>query len=69
MLGNGSHVTRLAKQVILSSPGTVYDPLGLISPIAVKAKVLFQDLCTMKIDWYDLVPEEKGKNGMNESIV
>lgn len=39
------------KRGILSTLATLYDPLGLISPIAVPAMILFQDLCLDKLDW------------------
>ena len=60
-IGKGIHVNKPTKQVVLSSLATIFDPLGLISPIAVQATVLFQDLCTIKIDWDDPVPEEQGE--------
>ena len=60
-IGKGIHVNKPTKRIVLSSLATVFDPLGLISPIAVQAKVLFQDLCTIKIDRDDSVPEEKGE--------
>ena len=60
-IGKGIHVNKPTKRVILSSLATLFDPLGLISPIGVKAKVLFQDICTRKIDWDDPIPEEKGE--------
>ena len=35
------------------------DPLGLISPIAVSAKILFQELCLEKLGWDDPLPIDK----------
>ena len=34
-----------------------FDPLGLISPIVIQVKVIFQMLCKERIDWEDAVPE------------
>ena len=39
----------VAKRSILSTMAAVFDPLGLICPISVAAKVLFQDLCVEKL--------------------
>ena len=44
------------KRVILSTLATLFDPLGLISPLVVPAKVLFQDLCLSKLDWDEPLP-------------
>lgn len=29
----------------------MYDPLGIISPVLVSVKVLFQELCSNKVEW------------------
>eukprot|EP00794_Sanderia_malayensis_P012189 gene12189-biopygen9725 len=47
------------KRGILSTLGTIFDPLGIISPISVIVKVLFQELCMSKLSWDDAVPREK----------
>ena len=31
----------------------MYDPLGIISPILVDAKILLQEICKMRIGWDD----------------
>ena len=49
----------ITKRGILSTLASIFDPLGLISPIAVAAKVLFQELCLQKLDWDDPLPEDK----------
>eukprot|EP00794_Sanderia_malayensis_P017128 gene17128-biopygen14744 len=54
----------VTKQGILSTLATLFDPLGLISPISVTAKILFQELCVEKLDWDSPLPEEK-KNRWN----
>ena len=51
--------TVVTKRSILSTMAAVYDPLGLISPISVAAKVLFQDLCLEKLNWDDPLPQDK----------
>ena len=47
------------KRGILSSLASLFDPLGLISPIAVSAKILFQELCLEKLGWDDPLPIDK----------
>ena len=49
----------VTKRGILSTLAAVFDPLGLISPIAVAAKVLFQELCLEKLNWDDPLPTDK----------
>ncbi|XP_022778259.1 uncharacterized protein LOC111319790 [Stylophora pistillata] len=43
---------------ILSIVGSVYDPLGLAAPFVLPAKRLLQDLCRVKLDWDDPIPQE-----------
>jgi len=43
----------LTKRGILSSFATSFDPQGIISPISVAAKILFQQLCVDKHGWDD----------------
>ena len=47
------------KRGILSSLASLFDPLGLVSPIAVSAKILFQELCLEKLGWDDPLPIDK----------
>ncbi|XP_055623670.1 uncharacterized protein LOC129767077 [Toxorhynchites rutilus septentrionalis] len=46
----------ITKRSILSCIAKLYDPLGLISPIVIRAKVLLQHLWTLSWDWDDEVP-------------
>jgi len=47
-----------SKRNILKFIASVYDPLGLINPIVVKLKILFQEICKTKIDWDELIEGE-----------
>ena len=51
--------TVVTKRGILSTLATIFDPLGLVSPIAVMAKVLFQELCSEGLGWDEKLPESK----------
>lgn len=46
----------LTKRRILSAIAKIYDPLGLISPIVTKAKLIMQQIWTLKLEWDDPVP-------------
>ena len=48
----------VTKRDILSSTAQLYDPLGLLSPIVVPLKLIFQDLCKQKVDWDSPLPQE-----------
>ena len=39
----------LTKPMILSTIAKFFDPLGLISPVFLQLKILFQDICTAEI--------------------
>ena len=47
------------KRAILSTLASIFDPLGLVSPVLVGPKVLFQEMCIDKLDWDDPLPEAK----------
>ena len=44
------------KRTILSMMARLFDPLGIVSPVTVSAKVLFQELCSKKLDWDEKIP-------------
>ncbi|XP_018400787.1 PREDICTED: uncharacterized protein LOC108778179 [Cyphomyrmex costatus] len=51
-----SHDT-ISKQKILSDVSKLYDPLGLLGPIIIIAKLILQDLWRAGIDWNESVPQ------------
>jgi len=46
------------KRNLLSIASRIFDPMGLLSPFAVKAKILFQDLWQRGLEWEDQLDEE-----------
>ena len=62
----------LTKRTLLSLNMRVFDPLGLISPIVIEAKLMVQDLWRAGIGWDQLVPQkiqlqwEKWLHGLEE---
>ena len=45
--------TEPSKRNVLSLLACIFDPLGLLSPTVVKAKILFQEICISGLDWDD----------------
>ena len=39
------------KREFLSFVASIYDPLGLLNPVIVKCKILFQKICLSKLKW------------------
>ncbi|XP_062534780.1 uncharacterized protein LOC134203959 [Armigeres subalbatus] len=50
--------TSITKRIVLSELAKIFDPLGLIGPVVVQAKIFLQTLWKQKCDWDDLLPEE-----------
>lgn len=50
--------TKITKRFIMSNSFKIFDPLGLISPIIIQAKMLLQRLWSENIDWDTPVPQE-----------
>lgn len=52
-----SHILAVAedmeptKRGVISLVSKIYDPLGLISPVVIRFKILFQELCSSKLAW------------------
>ncbi|XP_059047668.1 uncharacterized protein LOC131843091 [Achroia grisella] len=52
-----TNVHTITKRTILSVLSQIYDPLGLVTPVTIIAKILMQKLWLCKINWDDAVPE------------
>ena len=48
----------VTKRSILSATAKLFDPLGVLCPIIVPLKILFQSLCKEKVDWDSPVSDE-----------
>ncbi|XP_063592525.1 uncharacterized protein LOC134769716 [Penaeus indicus] len=47
----------LTRRGILSTVSSIFDPLGLVSPLILLGKKILQDLCRGKVEWDDPVPD------------
>ena len=48
----------LTKRNLVSLIGRFYDPLGFLSPVIIRFKVLFQKLCQCKSDWDEAISDD-----------
>ena len=58
---------KLTKRIIASESGSIFDPLGLVMPCVVVAKLILQELWQLKIDWDETLPEEISKKWLDFS--
>ncbi|XP_075168995.1 uncharacterized protein LOC142241135 isoform X2 [Haematobia irritans] len=49
---------KTTKRVILSNMAKLFDPLGLVSPIVVRCKMLLQIIWAQKLHWDETVPQD-----------
>lgn len=49
------------KRGLLRNLATIYDPLGLVSPLTLKGKFIFRDVCISKVAWDAQLPEQIAK--------
>ena len=47
----------LTRRIVLSVVSSVYDPLGMISPLIIYGRILFQESNRMKLNWDEPLPE------------
>lgn len=48
----------LTRRGILSIVSSLFDPLGLVSPVTLRAKIIVQSLCRQKLGWDDRIPQK-----------
>ncbi|XP_046466690.1 uncharacterized protein [Neodiprion pinetum] len=48
--------SRFTKRTIFSETAQIFDPLGLVNPVIVHAKLIMQELWRMKLDWDESIP-------------
>ncbi|KAK9739544.1 Protein of unknown function (DUF1759) [Popillia japonica] len=58
----------ITKRTILSTTAKMFDPIGLISPIIITAKILMQRLWELHISWDDELKVERSINAENQVL-
>ena len=53
--------TLFTKRDVLRLSSRIFDPLGLIIPVTVKAKLFMQSLWKAKLDWDEILPDEMSR--------
>jgi hypothetical protein len=46
------------KRGVLSKLASIYDPLGLVSPLTLQGKLLYRAICDQKLAWDKQLPTE-----------
>ena len=44
------------KRSIIGIASRVYDPVGFVSPVTIRFKILFQELCQERLEWDEMLP-------------
>ena len=57
-IANSLHSLKPTKRNIVGFASRFYDPLGFLSPVIVTLKIFFQEMCKLKLDWDDQLPNE-----------
>lgn len=55
---NDSVADRITKRVLLSQIASIFDPLGLLGPLVIVAKILLQDTWQSGVDWDESLPQD-----------
>ncbi|XP_015437418.1 PREDICTED: uncharacterized protein LOC107192626 [Dufourea novaeangliae] len=50
--------TRVTKRTILSTISKIFDPLGLLAPVIITAKILIQKLWRLELNWDESLPND-----------
>lgn len=49
--------SKLTKRIVLSTISKLFDPLGLVGPCIITAKLILQELWSYKLEWDDNIPD------------
>lgn len=55
---NPRELQTITKRTVLSETAQLFDPLRLVNPVILKAKVFMQELWQQKMDWDETLPAE-----------
>ena len=48
----------LTRRGVLATVASVYDPLGFLAPLVLRAKKILQEICSRGVSWDESLPEE-----------
>ena len=48
----------LTRRGVLATVASVYDPLGFLAPLVLRAKKILQEICRRGVSWDDPLPED-----------
>jgi len=57
--------TRITIRNVLSTIATIFDPLGIIGPVVIQAKLIMQSLWQLRLDWDEPLPETYANDWIN----
>ena len=55
---NSEYISTITKRTLLSDVSKHFDPIGLIAPVLVVAKVIIQSCWKLDLEWNDAVPDD-----------
>ena len=53
-----AHTSRVTKRSIGFAIAKIYDPLGLLAPVILRAKIILQRVWSLKVDWDESLPAD-----------
>ena len=59
MIRERDAITKTTKRTTPSFASKLFDPLGFVEPITVKAKIMIQDLGKQTLSWDESLPDEQ----------
>ena len=65
MIRKSEAITKLTKRSTISFESKLFDPLGYVEPITVKAKIMIQDQWKQNLSWDEDVPSEHKDQWLN----
>ena len=57
-IASTARVLEPTKRNVVSLVGRIYDPLGILSPVVIRFKIFFQELCEAKLEWDEHLPAD-----------
>ena len=62
---NSEYISTITKRTLLSDVSKHFDPIGLIAPVLVVAKVIIQSCWKLDLEWNDAVPDDVSREYTN----